>query len=122
MTIFDAITLRGGVAFFLFGMSIMGFGLKSMAGNKMERVLWNLSSSPVTGLLLGTMVTAVIQSSSATTIMAVSFVNAGMMKLAQTITVILGAEIGTTATGAAAGPAWPPPPPSSRSSRWWASC
>ena len=99
MTIFDAITLMGGVAFFLFGMSIMGAGLKNMAGNKMERILWNLSSSPVKGLLLGTMVTAVIQSSSATTIMAVSFVNAGMMKLAQTITVILGAEIGTTATG-----------------------
>ena len=99
MTIFDVITLLGGVAFFLFGMSIMGSGLKSMAGNKMERILWNLSSSPVKGLLLGTMVTAVIQSSSATTIMAVSFVNAGMMKLAQTITVILGAEIGTTATG-----------------------
>ncbi len=99
MTIFDAITLMGGVAFFLFGMSIMGIGLKGLAGNKMERVLWNLSSSPVKGLLLGTMVTAVIQSSSATTIMTVSFVNAGMMKLAQTITVILGAEIGTTATG-----------------------
>ena len=99
MTIFDVITLLGGVAFFLFGMSIMGAGLKRLAGNKMERILWNLSSSPVKGLLLGTMVTAVIQSSSATTIMAVSFVNAGMMKLAQTITVILGAEIGTTATG-----------------------
>ncbi len=99
MTIFDVITLLGGVAFFLFGMSTMGGGLKSLAGNRMERVLWTLSSKPIKGLLLGTLVTAVIQSSSAATIMTVSFVNAGMMKLAQTITVILGAEIGTTATG-----------------------
>jgi phosphate:Na+ symporter len=99
MTVFDVITLLGGVAFFLFGMSTMGGGLKSLAGNRMERVLWTLSSKPIKGLLLGTLVTAVIQSSSAATIMTVSFVNAGMMKLAQTITVILGAEIGTTATG-----------------------
>ena len=99
MTIFDVITLLGGVAFFLFGMSTMGIGLKSLAGNRMERILWTLSSMPIKGLLLGTIVTAVIQSSSAATIMTISFVNAGMMKLAQTITVILGAEIGTTATG-----------------------
>ena len=99
MTIFDLITLLGGVAFFLFGMSVMGGGLKSLAGNRMERILWTLSSKPIKGLLLGTAVTAVIQSSSAATIMTVSFVNAGMMKLAQTITVILGTEIGTTATG-----------------------
>ena len=99
MTIFDVITLLGGVAFFLFGMSTMGTGLKSLAGNRMERILWSLSSMPIKGLLLGTVVTAVIQSSSAATIMTISFVNAGMMKLAQTITVILGAEIGTTATG-----------------------
>lgn len=99
MTLFDVITLLGGVAFFLFGMSTMGGGLKSLAGNRMERILWTLSSKPLKGLLLGTLVTAVIQSSSAATIMTVSFVNAGMMKLAQTITVILGAEIGTTATG-----------------------
>ena len=99
MTIFDVITLLGGVAFFLFGMSTMGIGLKSLAGNRMERILWTLSSMPIKGLLLGTIVTAVIQSSSAATIMTISFVNAGMMKLAQTITVILGTEIGTTATG-----------------------
>ena len=99
MTIFDLITLLGGIAFFLFGMSVMGGGLKSLAGNRMERILWTLSSKPIKGLLLGTAVTAVIQSSSAATIMTVSFVNAGMMKLAQTITVILGTEIGTTATG-----------------------
>ena len=63
MTIFDVITLLGGVAFFLFGMSTMGSGLKSLAGNRMERILWTLSSKPIKGLLLGIVVTAVIQSS-----------------------------------------------------------
>ena len=99
MTIFDAITLLGGLAFFLFGMSVMGSGLKSLAGNKMEAILWKLSSTPLKGLMMGVLVTAVIQSSSATTVMIVSFVNAGMMKVAQCITMILGAEIGTTMTG-----------------------
>lgn len=99
MTVFDVITLLGGLAFFLFGMSVMGTGLKGLAGNRMESILWKLSSSPFRGLLLGTLVTAVIQSSSATTVMVVSFVNAGMMKLAQSITVILGSQIGTTMTG-----------------------
>jgi len=99
MTIFDVITLLGGLAFFLFGMSVMGSGLKNLAGNKMEGILWKLSSTPVKGLLLGILVTAVIQSSSATTVMVVSFVNAGMMKVAQCITIILGSEIGTTMTG-----------------------
>ena len=99
MSIFDIITLLGGLAFFLFGMSTMGNGLKSLAGNRMEEILWRLSSSPVKGLLLGTLVTAVIQSSSATSVMVVSFVNAGMMKLSQSITVILGSQIGTTITG-----------------------
>ena len=99
MSIFDLITLLGGLAFFLFGMNTMGSGLKGLAGGKMEHILWKLSSNPIKGLLLGTFVTAVIQSSSATTVMVVSFVNAGMMKLSQTITIILGAQIGTTATG-----------------------
>ncbi len=99
MSIFDIITLLGGLAFFLFGMSTMGNGLKSLAGNRMEEILWRLSSNPVKGLLLGTLVTAVIQSSSATSVMVVSFVNAGMMKLSQSITVILGSQIGTTMTG-----------------------
>ncbi len=99
MTVFDVITLLGGLAFFLFGMSTMGSGLKGLAGKKMEGILWKLSSSPVKGLLLGLFVTAIIQSSAATTVMVVGFVNAGMMKVAQCITIVLGAQIGTTVTG-----------------------
>lgn len=93
------ISLLGGVALFLFGMSFMGEGLKKVAGNKMELILWKLSSNPLKGVLLGTIVTAVIQSSSATTVMVVGFVNSGMMKVAQAIGVIMGANIGTSITG-----------------------
>ena len=99
MTVFDVITLLGGLAFFLFGMSVMGSGLKGLAGKKMESILAKLSSNPVKGLLLGIFVTAIIQSSSAATVMVVGFVNAGMMKVAQSITLILGSQIGTTVTG-----------------------
>lgn len=91
--------MLGGVGLFLFGMSLMGDGLKKAAGNKMEMILWRLSSTPLKGTLLGLLVTAVIQSSSATTVMAVSFVNAGMMTVSQSVGVIMGANIGTTATG-----------------------
>ena len=93
------ISLLGGVALFLFGMSLMGDGLKKVAGNKLELVLYRLSGTPVKGLLLGTGVTAVIQSSSATSVMVVGFVNSGMMKLEQAIAIILGALIGTSVTG-----------------------
>ena len=93
------LSLLGGVALFLYGMSAMGTGLKKVAGKKMESYLWTLSSTPVKGFLLGVFVTAVIQSSSATSVMVVSFVNAGMMQLAQAICVILGANVGTTMTG-----------------------
>ena len=99
MTVFDVIALLGGLAFFLFGMSVMGGGLKGLAGKKMESFLGKLSSNPIKGLFLGIIVTAVIQSSSAATVMVVGFVNAGMMKVAQSITVILGTQIGTTVTG-----------------------
>jgi phosphate:Na+ symporter len=99
MTVFDVITLLGGLAFFLFGMSVMGGGLKGLAGKKMESFLGKLSSNPVKGLFLGIFVTAIIQSSSAATVMVVGFVNAGMMKVAQSITLILGSQIGTTVTG-----------------------
>lgn len=99
MTVFDVISLLGGLAFFLYGMSLMGSGLKKMAGGRMEEILEKLSSSPVRGLLLGTVVTALIQSSSATTVMVVGFVNSGIMQLRQAIGVIIGANIGTTATG-----------------------
>ncbi len=99
MTVFDIIAVLGGLAFFLFGMSTMGSGLKSLAGKKMEGILWKLSSNPVKGLILGLFVTGIIQSSSATTVMVVSFVNAGMMKVSQCVTIVLGAQIGTTVTG-----------------------
>ena len=99
MEIQDIITLLGGVALFLFGMSLMGEGLKKVAGNRMELVLYRLSSTPVRGVLLGTGVTAIIQSSSATSAMVVGFVNSGMMKLQQALPVIEGALIGTSITG-----------------------
>ncbi|MCR5664459.1 MAG: Na/Pi cotransporter family protein [Oscillospiraceae bacterium] len=99
MNISNIITLLGGVALFLFGMSLMGEGLKKVAGNKMELVLYRLSSTPVRGVLLGTGVTAIIQSSSATSAMVVGFVNSGMMKLSQALPVIEGALIGTSVTG-----------------------
>jgi phosphate:Na+ symporter len=88
-----------GVALFLYGMGAMGDGLKKVAGNKMELILFKLTNSPLKGFLLGTAVTAVIQSSSATTVMVVGFVNSAMMKVSQAIGVILGANIGTSITG-----------------------
>ncbi len=99
MSISNVLALLGGVALFLFGMSLMGDGLKRVAGNKMEMVLFRLTGTPLRGALLGTGVTAVIQSSSATSVMVVGFVNSGMMKLAQAIPVIQGALIGTSITG-----------------------
>lgn len=99
MKLSDIISLLGGVALFLFGMTLMGDGLKKVAGSRLELVLYRLSGTPLRGLLLGTGVTAVIQSSSATSVMVVGFVNSGMMKLRQAIAVILGALLGTSVTG-----------------------
>ena len=99
MGISDVISLLGGIALFLFGMSLMGDGLKKVAGSKLELVLYRLSSTPLKGVLLGTGVTAVIQSSSATSVMVVGFVNSGMMKVRQAIGVIMGAILGTSITG-----------------------
>lgn len=93
------LSLLSGVALFLFGMSLMGDGLKRAAGNKLELVLYKLTNTPIKGVLLGTIVTAIIQSSSATTVMVVGFVNSGMMKVAQAIGIIMGANIGTSVTG-----------------------
>lgn len=93
------LSLLSGVALFLFGMSLMGDGLKKVAGNKLELILYKLTSTPLKGVLLGTVVTALIQSSSATTVMVVGFVNSGMMKVAQAIGIIMGANIGTSVTG-----------------------
>lgn len=99
MDISNVIALLGGIALFLFGMSLMGDGLKRVAGNRLELILYRLSSTPLKGILLGTGVTAVIQSSSATSVMVVGFVNSGMMRLRQAIAVIMGAIIGTSVTG-----------------------
>ena len=99
MTISNTIALLGGLGFFLFGMSLLGDGLKRVAGSKLEIVLEKLTSTTIKGVFLGALVTAVIQSSSATTVMVVGFVNSGIMKLANAIGIIMGANIGTTATG-----------------------
>ncbi len=98
LSIFNFISLFGGVAMFLFGMDYMGKGLEKSAGGSLERILEKLTSNPIKGVLLGAIVTAVIQSSGATTVMVVGFVNSGIMKLTQAIGIIMGANIGTTAT------------------------
>jgi len=95
----NIVSLLGGVALFLFGMSIMGDSLKKVAGSRMEMILYKLSGNTLKGIFLGTGVTAVIQSSSATSVMTVGFVNSGMMKVRQAIGVILGAILGTSITG-----------------------
>ena len=92
------IILLGGIALFLFGMQLMGDGLKKVAGGKLEVILYRLSNTPLKGVLLGTGVTAIIQSSSATSVMVVGFVNAGILTLSQAVGIIMGANIGTTIT------------------------
>ncbi len=98
MDIFTVLTLIGGLALFLYGMDLMGDSLKKLAGGKLESTLAKLTSTRIKGFLLGFIVTAIIQSSSATTVMLVGFVNSGIMKLGQTISIIMGANIGTTVT------------------------
>ena len=99
MGIADIISLLGGLSFFLFGMTLLGDGLKRVAGSKLETILGKLTSTPIKGVLLGALVTAVIQSSSATTVMVVGFVNSGLMQLSNAVGIVMGANIGTTATG-----------------------
>ena len=98
MDIFSVLTLLGGLGLFLYGMNVMGDGLKKMAGGKLESILSKLTANKAKGFLLGFIITAIIQSSSATTVMLVGFVNSGIMKFGQTISVILGANLGTTVT------------------------
>ena len=95
---FSFLKMVGGLALFLYGMNAMGDGLAKVAGGRLERILEKLTSNPIMGVFLGFVVTAVIQSSSATTVMVVGFVNSGIMKLPQAISIIMGANIGTTAT------------------------
>lgn len=99
MDVSHLISLLSGVALFLFGMALMGDGLKMVAGNKLEMLLYKLTNTSLKGVLLGTGVTAVIQSSSATSVMVVGFVNSGMIKLRQAIGIVLGAILGTSITG-----------------------
>lgn len=98
MDIFNVLALFGGLAMFLYGMNVMGDSLAKTAGGKLERILEKLTSTPIKGVLLGAAVTAVIQSSSATTVMVVGFVNSGIMKLSQAVGIIMGANVGTTIT------------------------
>ena len=98
MNFFSILTLLGGLAMFLYGMQVMGDGLAKVSGGKLEQILENLTSSKWKAVLLGMCVTAVIQSSSATTVMVVGFVNSGIMKLTQAVGIIMGANIGTTIT------------------------
>lgn len=98
MDFFSILTMLGGLALFLYGMQVMGDGLAKISGGKLEKILENLTSSKLKAVLLGLGVTAVIQSSSATTVMVVGFVNSGIMKLTQAVGIIMGANIGTTVT------------------------
>lgn len=99
MGITDVLALLGGLALFLYGMQMMSTGLEAAAGNRMKSILEKLTSNRVKGVLVGVAITAVIQSSSATTVMVVGFVNSGLMTLKQAVWVIMGANIGTTITG-----------------------
>ena len=94
MGITDVLAFRGGLALFLYGMQMMSTGLEAAAGNRMKSILEKLTSNRVKGVLVGAAITAVIQSSSATTVMVVGFVNSGLMTLKQAVWVIMGANIG----------------------------
>ena len=99
MSILNIVSLLGGLALFLYGISLMGDGLNQVAGNKLQVVLYRLTSNPLKGILLGIGVTALIQSSSATSVMAIGFVNSGLMQFAQAVSIILGSIVGTSITG-----------------------
>ena len=98
MDVFDVLTMLGGLALFLYGMTMLGESLAKMSGGRLEKTLEKLTSNPVKAVPLGAGVTAMIQSSSATTVMVVGFVNSGIMKLSQAVGIIMGANIGTTVT------------------------
>ena len=98
MDLFGVLTLFGGIALFLYGMRVMGEGIEKRAGKQMRIILEKLTANPLKSILLGAAVTAIIQSSAATTVMVVGFVNSGIMKLSQATGVIMGANLGTTIT------------------------
>ena len=99
MSVSGLLSLLGGLALFLYGMQMMSGGLEAAAGNRMKQILEKLTSNRILGVAVGAAITAVIQSSSATTVMVVGFVNSGMMTLQQAVWIIMGANIGTTITG-----------------------
>lgn len=98
MSFFDLLTMIGGLALFLYGMNVLGDGLAQASGGRLEKILEKLTNTPLKAVLMGAGVTAVIQSSSATTVMVVGFVNSGIMKLQQAVGIIMGANVGTTIT------------------------
>ena len=97
-TVVDFISLLGSVCLFLYGMKVMSEGLQKVAGDRLRNILGVMTKNRITGVLTGIVITALIQSSSASTVMVVSFVNAGLMSLQQSMAVIFGANVGTTAT------------------------
>mgnify|MGYP000817853965 CR=1 FL=1 len=98
MSFFDLLKMVGGLALFLYGMNLLGDGLSRASGGRLERILEKLTNNPLKAVLMGAVVTGVIQSSSATTVMVVGFVNSGIMSLKQAVGIIMGANIGTTIT------------------------
>ena len=98
MSFFDLLKMVGGLALFLYGMNLLGDGLSRASGGRLERILEKLTNNPLKAVLMGAVVTGVIQSSSATTVMVVGFVNSGIMSLKQAVGIIMGANIGTTVT------------------------
>ena len=98
MSIFSVITLLGGLALFLYGMEVMGDGLKNSSGEALKNALGKLTQNPVMGLITGMLVTAVIQSSTATIVLTVGLIGAGILDLKQSVSIVLGANIGTTVT------------------------
>ena len=98
MDFFGILSMVGGLALFLYGMHLLGEGLSSVSGGRLEKILERMTNNPIKAVALGAGVTALIQSSSATTVMVVGFVNSGIMKLSQAVGIIMGANIGTTVT------------------------
>lgn len=98
MSIYNIFSLLGGLGLFMYGMQMLGDGLEKAAGDKLKTIIEKLTTNKVMGFFVGCMVTFIIQSSSATTVMVVGFVNAGLMNLAQAVGVVLGANVGTTIT------------------------
>ena len=115
MSITHVFSLLGGLALFLYGMDLMGKSLERQAGSRLQKILARLTENPFKGFLLGLAVTAVIQSSSATTVMVVGFVNSGIMELHQAIGIIMGSNVGTTVTSWILSLTSSPPP----SARCW---